>query len=148
MFRVVLLLLVSQHLSLLWQVFMTSCVNKTIPIHFIDGRCHIKQLKAGKKGKTCLTNHTRSISHHIIPPVIKVLKGRHTDRHRHTHNDMQTKAISRNWVATMLTPFIISTILLMFLLKQPIHILKIKLHKIIKFSSDCLIFPSLSSLPL
>ena len=31
---------------------------KTIPIHFIDGKCHIKQLKSGKSRKICLTNHT------------------------------------------------------------------------------------------
>ena len=50
-----------RHLSLLWQAFTTCCINKTMPIHFIDGRCHIKQLKAGKSYKTCLTNHTQSI---------------------------------------------------------------------------------------
>ena len=27
---------------------MMCCVNKTMPIHFIDGKCHIKQGKAMK----------------------------------------------------------------------------------------------------
>ena len=43
---------------------MTCCVNKAMPIHFIDGKCHIKQLKSGKAVKLVLTNHTQSISHH------------------------------------------------------------------------------------
>ena len=65
-----------------------------MPIHFIDGNCRMKQLKAGKSRKTCLTNRTRSISHHITPLVINGLGGGHT--HTHTHTDAQTKAISRN----------------------------------------------------
>ena len=77
-FRVVLLLLLSHHLSLLWQTFMMCCVNKTTHIHLIDGRCHIKQLKAGKNHKTCLTNHTWSMLHHITPFIINTLGGRHT----------------------------------------------------------------------
>ena len=39
-------------------------------IHFIDGKCHIKQLKAGKSHTICLTNDTWYISHHITPMVI------------------------------------------------------------------------------
>ena len=90
--------LVLLHLSLLWQTFMTCYVNKASPINFADGICHIKQLKAGKSCKTCLTNHKRSISHHIMPLVINGLGGRHI----HGHTDMRTKAISRNQVCTSL----------------------------------------------
>ena len=35
--------------------------------------CHIKQLKAGKTRKTCLTNHTQSESHHIMSLIINTL---------------------------------------------------------------------------
>ena len=44
-----------------------------MPIHFVDSKCHIKQLKAVKSHKTCLTNHTQPISHHIMPLVINSL---------------------------------------------------------------------------
>ena len=36
------------------------------------------QLKSGKNCKTCLINHTKSISHHIMPLIINALRGRHT----------------------------------------------------------------------
>ena len=55
------------------------------PIHFIDGNCRMKQLKAGKSRKTCLTNRTRSISHHITPLVINGLGGGHTDTQTHAY---------------------------------------------------------------
>ena len=84
-FWVVLLQLVPRHLSFLWQAFTTSCVKMATPIHFIDGNCCMKLLKAGKSRKTCLTNRTWSISHHITPLVINGLGGRHTDRQTHTH---------------------------------------------------------------
>ena len=42
----------------------------------------IKQLKAGKSHKTCLTNHIWSISHHITPLVINAL-GAETQTHTH-----------------------------------------------------------------
>ena len=61
-------------------------------INFINGRCHIKQLKVGKSCKTCLTNHTQSILHHITPLVINALG----DTHTHIYTNVQTKAISRN----------------------------------------------------
>ena len=77
-------------------------VTKAMPIHFIDSNCHTKQLRAGKKHKTCLTNHTRSILHHIRPLVISGLWGGRTHTHRHT--DAQTKAISRNQACTALQP--------------------------------------------
>ena len=59
---------------------MMCCVNMATPIHLIDGKCHIK-LKAGKSHETCLTNCTWPISHNIMPLVINVLGGRHTDIH-------------------------------------------------------------------
>ena len=64
-FQVVLLQLVPRHLSL-WWAFMTCCVNKATPIIFINGKCYIKQLKAGK---TRSTSHIWSISRHwlLIP---------------------------------------------------------------------------------
>ena len=76
-----------------------------MPIHFIDEKCHIKQLK------TCLTNQT---SQHVVSLVIVVFRGGHTDKdahmhththirmhtrtQTHTHNVVQTKATSRNHV--------------------------------------------------
>ena len=43
--------------------------------------------KAGKSRKTCLTNRTRSILHHIMPLVINGLGGGHTDTHAYRHAD-------------------------------------------------------------
>ena len=77
---------------------MMCYITKTTPIHVINGECHIKQMKSGKSHKTSLSNHTQSISCHIIPLVTNALKGGHTDWHRHTHTDVQTKVISRNKV--------------------------------------------------
>ena len=34
-------------------------ITKITPIHFINGKCHIKQLKSRESHKTCLTNHTQ-----------------------------------------------------------------------------------------
>ena len=66
---------------------MICCVTKAMPIHFINGKYHIKQLKSGKSCKSSLTNHTQSISHHIMPLVINAFGDRHTDRQtdRQTH---------------------------------------------------------------
>ena len=91
--------------SFLWQAYTTRCVTKATPIHFIDGKCHINQLKSGKSHKTCLTNHTESISHHITPLVIIAL-GADIQTHRHTrkHTNTQTKAISRNQARAGLSP--------------------------------------------
>ena len=101
-FRVVLLELVPRHLSLLWWAYTMCFVNKVTPINFFDGRCHIKQLRAGKSHKICLTNHTWSISYHIMPLVINGLEG--GDTHTHGNTDMQAKAISRNQAHTGLRP--------------------------------------------
>ena len=60
-----------------------------MPIHFINGKCHIKQLKSGKNHKTCLNNHTPSISHHIMPLVINALGVDTHERHILTHKQMQ-----------------------------------------------------------
>ena len=81
-----------------WLVFRMCCVTKATPIHFTDGKCHIKQLKSGKS-RTYLTNHTLSISHHVMPLVINSL-GADTHTHMHTCRCAQIKAISRNQVRT------------------------------------------------
>ena len=57
---------------------MMCCVTKATPIYFIDGKCHKKQLKSRKSRKTCLTNHTQSISHHVTPLAINAIGGGHT----------------------------------------------------------------------
>ena len=89
------------------------CVNRATLIHFINGKCHIKQLKAGKSHKICLTNHARSILHHIMPLVINALGGGYTDTHiltckpvtnalevdTHTHQ-LPDKGISINQACT------------------------------------------------
>ena len=75
---------------------MMCCVNMATPIHFINGKCYIKQFKEGKSHETCLTNHTRPISLHIMPLVINALGNGHTD----THTNVRTKEISRNQVCT------------------------------------------------
>ena len=69
-----------------WLVLMMSCVSKAMPIHFINSKCHIKQLKSGKSCKTCLINHTQSISHHFTPIAINGLGDRHTYRHMNQSN--------------------------------------------------------------
>ena len=47
---------------------------------------YIKQLKSRISNKTCLTNHTQSISHHITPLVINSIGAdTQTDRQTHTH---------------------------------------------------------------
>ena len=56
-------------------------------LHFINGKCHIKQLKSCK---TCLTIHTRSIRHHNMPLVINALEGTHTRTHACTHTHIHT----------------------------------------------------------
>ena len=84
--------LVPRHLSFLWLAFTTCCVNMATPIHFINSKHHIKYLKAGKSRKTCLTNHTWPISHHITILVINGLGSGHSCK----HTDTRAKAISRN----------------------------------------------------
>ena len=68
---------------------MTSCVTKATPIYFFDGKRHIKKLKSIKSCKTCLTNHARSISHHITSLVINSLGGGHLHTHIPTHEPKQ-----------------------------------------------------------
>ena len=65
-------------------------VTKVTPIQFIDGN----KLKSYRTG---LTNHTRPISHDIVPLVINGLGGRHTNRqtNTHKHTDTPTKMISK-----------------------------------------------------
>ena len=72
-------------LNITWQAFTTCYVKMAKPIHFIEGKWRMKQLKAGKSRKTCLTNRTWPISHHITPLVINGLGGGHTDTCTHTY---------------------------------------------------------------
>ena len=67
---------------------MMCCVTKAMPIHFIDAKCH-KATEKWKSCKTCLTNHTHSISYLITPLVINDLSGGHT--HTHTHRMHEQK---------------------------------------------------------
>ena len=53
------------------------CGTKSTHIHFIDGKCNIKQLKSGKSYKPCLTNHTRSIWCHWL--LMSLGADAHTD---------------------------------------------------------------------
>ena len=66
---------------------MTCCVTKATSTNFIDGKCHIKQLISEKSHKNCLTNHTWSISHRIMPQIILMLLevDKHTLPQKHTH---------------------------------------------------------------
>ena len=68
---------------------MMCSVTKVTPIHFIDGKCNIKQLKSKKSQKTSLFNHTRSMSHHIMPLVINAIGGGHTYTHILMHEQRQ-----------------------------------------------------------
>ena len=55
---------------------------------FINGKCHThKATEKLKRGKTSLTNHTQSISYHIMPQVINALRGGYT--HILTHEPKQ-----------------------------------------------------------
>ena len=82
-------------------------VTKATPIHFIDGKCNIKQLKAGKSRKTCLTNYKQPKSHHIMPLVITALGGRHTHRHTHTYQCVNENDFKkpRKWPLAVCTWF-------------------------------------------
>ena len=58
---------------------MIRCVTKDTHFQVIDGNIL-------KSRKTCLTNHTWSISLHTMPLVINVLGAdTQTDKHTHTH---------------------------------------------------------------
>ena len=57
---------------------MMCCVSTAMPIHFLDDKCHLKELKAEKSCETCLTNRTWPISHYIMPLVINALIGGNT----------------------------------------------------------------------
>ena len=54
-------------------------VTKTMPIRFYHWQVSYKATEKRKSRKTCLTNHTRSISHHITPLVIN------SDTRTHAH---------------------------------------------------------------
>ena len=51
--------------------------------------CHINDVR---DCRTCLTNHTKPISHHITPLVIYSLGGGHTDTHTQTHTHRHRRA--------------------------------------------------------
>ena len=68
---------------------MMHSVTKVIPIHFTDSKRDIS-----------ITNHTGSISHHILPLVINALGGGHTHAHRHTHTDTHTYTHAHTFTRT------------------------------------------------
>ena len=95
---VLLLLLDSLYASLVWcrlcllcQACMMCYVTKATLIYFIP--CII--IKKLKNCRTSLTNHTGSISYHIMPLISNALGHKHTDIQTHAYW-LQTKAISRN----------------------------------------------------
>ena len=69
------------------------CVTKAMPIDFIDGKFHTKQPKSRKCHKTCLTNHTWSISHRIMRLVTNTFGA---DTHMCMHANIMDETISRN----------------------------------------------------
>ena len=81
------------------------CGNKATPIHFINGKHHIKQLRAGKSRKTCLTNHTWYIAPYHATGY-KYPQGGHTDRqtdghtHRHANQSNFKKPGTRAYLHT------------------------------------------------
>ena len=60
-----------------FQACMMCCVTIAMPIHFINGKCHMTKLKSCR---TSLTNHTASVSYQIMPLVILIpsMAGIHT----------------------------------------------------------------------
>ena len=83
--------LVQHHLfCLLQRVFMACCVTKATPIHFINGKCHIKKLKSYR---TDLTSYLGCISYELL--LMPSLSSRYT-------TNSWTKAISRNQASTSL----------------------------------------------
>ena len=68
-------------------------------------------MKSRKSHKTYLTDHTQSISHHIMLLVINTLRSGHTHTHTHTHTlaEARTKVILRNQVRTWLNKYIYGT---------------------------------------
>ena len=71
-----------------WQVFMTCCVTKAMPIYFINGKCHIKQLKSVKSHKNGLYH---AIPHHwIIMHLEADTTHRHTNGHMNQSNFKKT----------------------------------------------------------
>ena len=67
------------------------------PVHSMDGKCHIK---AEESCKTCLTNRTQPISHHITTLVVNALRGGHTDTHtyqRMNQNNFKKPGVRGLW---------------------------------------------------
>ena len=100
------------------QVFTTYCIYKAMHIHFIDSKCHIKQLKAGKSGRSCLTNHIR-----IMPLVINALEAdTDTDTHQ-CANQSNFKKSSAHWATH---PLLIGSLKF-----QKYHIIKIQRKQVL-----------------
>ena len=78
-----------------------------MPIHLLMASAIYCNRKA-EKLKTCLSNHTRAISHHVMLLLINALRGGHIHIHTQTHTDAITKAISRNQACARLARFKIS----------------------------------------
>ena len=74
---------------------MESTLSSLPCVHdMLCNQGHAHSLFDGKKLKSCrtgLTNHTQSISHHVIPLVINVLGGGHKHTHICIHTNIQTK---------------------------------------------------------
>ena len=87
-FRVVLLQLVSRHLSFIWQAFTTGSVTKATPIQFTDGKSGIKK-RRGRK--TALSSYYACLSRDLL------LTASGADTHTHTHTPtFADETISRN----------------------------------------------------
>ena len=71
-----------------------------------------------KTHRTCLTNHMRSISHHIMP-LVNSLRGRytctharththtHTHTHKHTQTHTHTHTLEMRWDDTVIYQYIV-----------------------------------------
>ena len=69
---------------------MIYCVTKATLIHFTTGKYKYKATENRKSHKTCLTNHTGSISHPITSLVMLSGAYTHADTDTHTcihHHD-------------------------------------------------------------
>ena len=75
-------------------------ITKTIPIHFIDGKCHKCHIKQGKVVN--LFNQITHSPYHIISVhwLLMPSGAGHTDRQADRHTHTATKAISRNHAST------------------------------------------------
>ena len=82
---------------------MMYCIAKATLIPFIDGNCHINQLKH-KSCNTYVTYHTWSISHHITLLVINALRGKQT--HISTYKPKQFQEIRHAWFRNLVSIYV------------------------------------------